>query len=113
MCLILRNLPYTADRIALKKLLMKFGAVRYCRLMMNQVTGTATGSAFVQFMTSSAAQKCLQAAKGPENSLLYEGQLLSVAIALPRSELRGTGREGNEKQEKGDKRNLYLAKEGG
>ena len=40
----------------------------------------------------------------------YDGQALTVSLALPRAELERLKVEGTEKE---DKRNLYLAKEGG
>lgn len=78
--------------------------------MLHPDTGVPTGSAFVQFRTPSAAQKCLKVAGNSEEGVVYEGQRLNVTLAVPRGELEEMHREGTEKQ---DKRNLYLAKEGG
>jgi RNA recognition motif-containing protein len=83
--------------------------------MMNQETGLATGSAFVQFRKKAAAQRCLVAAGDQTESGVQFGQRrLKIALALPRSEIeRVSGAEGKEGREKRDRRNLYLAKEGG
>lgn len=104
-----RNLPLDADTLAVRKQLLKYGPVRYCRLMTNRDTGVGTGSAFVQFTSAVAAQKCLQAAEAAVGGVTFNGRLLNVAIALPPSELA----KKSDKKEKVDKRNLYLAKEGG
>lgn len=75
-------------------------------MMMNKETSVATGSAFVQFKTSLAVQKCLRTAES-EGGVVCNGQQLNISVALPRDKIK---REGLEKE---DKRNLYLAKEGG
>lgn len=98
-----------AEAIVVKKQLLKYGPVRYCRLMRNRDTGVTTGSAFVQFTSAAAAKKCLQAAEITGGGVTFQGQLLNVAIALPPSELA----KRSEKKAKEDRRNLYLAKEGG
>lgn len=109
-----RNVPHDADRIALKKRMMRYGVVRYCRVMMNRETGQATGSAFVQFKTEAAARKCLVAAdKQAENGVQFEGQRLTISLAVPKSEIERAHKEKSDRQEKEDKRNLYLAREGG
>ncbi len=68
----------------------------------------ATGSAFVQFKTQVAALKCLVASEQKEGGVQYEGQRLNITVALPRSDVEKT-----HTSEKEDKRNLFLAKEGG
>ena len=78
--------------------------------MLHPDTGVPTGSSFVQFKTPSAAQKCLRAANESEKGVAYEDQTLNISLAIPRTELEKAQREGTEKE---DKRNLYLAKEGG
>ena len=90
---------------------MKYGPVRYCRLMLHTETGVPTGSAFVQFRTSYAAQTCLEAAEPSGGGVVYEGgHTLDITLALSRGDLKKTHEGGSEK---GDKRNLYLTKEGG
>lgn len=79
---------------------------------MNRDTGRATGSAFVQFKTEAAARKCLVAAsEQAESGVQFEGQRLTISLAIPRSEIERIHRERSDKQE--DKRNLYMSKEGG
>ena len=92
---------------------MKFGLLRYCRVMTNRATGIATGSAFVQFRTPAAAQKCLQTAEQADKGVWLAGQRLSITMALSQKEVERSRKERAEKREKEDKRNLYLAKEGG
>ncbi len=81
--------------------------------MVSQATGVTTGSAFIQFRTPAAARKCLQASECADKGVLLDGQRLSVTVALPQRELEKRRKEGAEKREKEDKRNLYLSREGG
>ena len=76
--------------------------------MTNRDTGRNTGSAFVQFKSADAAQKCLLAADAG-GGVIFNGRLLNVTIALPPAELA----KKSDKKAKEDRRNLYLAKEGG
>ena len=96
----------------MKKVVMRFGIVRYCRVMMSRGTAMATGSAFIQFKTATAAQKCLRASEQSEG-VVYQGQRLTISLALSRGEIERTRQERQGRQEKEDKRNLYLMKEGG
>lgn len=98
------------DQESLRKSLTKFGMVRYCRLMKSKDTGVATGTAFVQFKSQTAAQKCVQVSECLESSISYGGQVLNIAMALPREEL---AKVSSDQFKKEDRRNLYLAKEGG
>ena len=74
------------------------------------------GSAFVQFKEVSSAQSCLEVCSSQEHGITYGGQRLEVTFALSRGEVeRVCGERGAEgRRTRGeDKRNLYLAKEGG
>lgn len=114
LCSTCRNLPFDVDQAALKRRLTRYGMVRYCRIMMNKETGLTTGSAFVQFKTDAAARRCLEAAEEEtESGVQFEGQRLKISLALSRSEIERVHRERSNRQEKEDKRNLYLAREGG
>ncbi len=104
-----RNLPLGTDSVNLKKQLLKFGAVTYCRLMSSKTSATPTGSAFVKFVTPLAAQRCIQAAACDGEGVIYGGSSLNVLLAVPTSEI---SKQSN-KKEKEDKRNLNLAMEGG
>ena len=81
--------------------------------MVNKETGVPTGSAFVQFVTPSDAQKCLKASEAEGDGVECEGQILNLSLALPHSEVEKMRQDRSENREKEDKRNLYLAKEGG
>ena len=64
----------------------------------------------------SSAESCLKACSSPEHGIRYHGQRLEVALALSRDEVERVcqerGVEGKKTRGE-DKRNLYLAKEGG
>ena len=64
------------------------------------------GSAFVQFIDPASVQHCLQTSG---ESLLFNGRMLDVTLALSPRELSAIKECG---EEKSDKRNLYLSKEG-
>ena len=106
-----RNLPFTTDYAFLKKVMLQFGAVKYCRVMLNKETAVCMGTAFVQFKDPSSTQRCLRAAECPDGGVMYGGQKLNISVALPRREVEKIYKEKVKLKE--DKRNLYLAKEGG
>lgn len=74
-----------------------------------------SGSAFLQFKDLTSVKACLERASAVDQGLSYHGHRLDVTLALSRGEVEQVCREREEgKRTRGeDKRNLYLAKEGG
>ena len=74
------------------------------------------GSAFVQFQDASSVESCLEACSSREQGISHGGQRLEMTLALSRGEVERVCRERGGEGRRGrgeDKRNLYLAKEGG
>lgn len=74
------------------------------------------GSAFVQFQDTASVHSCLEVSSSREQGINYGGQRLDVTVAVSRGEVERVCRERGDEGRRGrgdDKRNLYLAKEGG
>uniref|UniRef100_A0A8C5QRC0 RNA binding motif protein 28 n=1 Tax=Leptobrachium leishanense TaxID=445787 RepID=A0A8C5QRC0_9ANUR len=110
--LFIRNLSFNSEEEDLEMLLMRFGNLKYARLVLNPDTEHSKGCAFVQFVDKAAADKCLAAAKDESENggLKLDGRKLVVALAVSRDEAVKL-REKPVKKPTGV-RNLYLAREG-
>ncbi|KAJ8032517.1 RNA-binding protein 28 [Holothuria leucospilota] len=109
-----RNLPFEVEQKEVESLFSKFGAIKYCALVRDRMTGLPRGSAFVQYANPTEAQKCLTEAVKEDNSLTLHDRQLIVAKALSRdkaSEVQEK-RKKIERIEEKDKRNTYLLMEG-
>jgi hypothetical protein len=71
----------------------------------------------VQFQDASSVHSCLEASSSREHGgISYGGQRLELTLAVSRGEVERVCRERGDEGRRGkgeDKRNLYLAKEGG
>ncbi|CAG5134176.1 unnamed protein product, partial [Candidula unifasciata] len=108
-----RNLPYTVENEELEEFFSKYGAVKYARAVVDKISGISKGSAFVQFLSKEAADSCVEAAAGEEDSgLSIGGRNLLVTLAVSRNQAGEFGEKKDKKKEQKDTRNLYLAREG-
>ena len=109
--IVIRNLPVDTDDKKLVARLQTYGAVKYCRLVVNKSSGLFGGSAFIQFLTSPAVRRCVLAADTTDRKegVVFGGNQLNIVVAVAASELS----KENLKKSKEDKRNLHLANEGG
>ncbi|KAM4747733.1 RNA-binding protein 28 [Rhinophrynus dorsalis] len=110
--LFIRNLSFNSEEEDLEELLLRFGNIKYVRIVLHPVTEHSKGCAFVQFVDQEAAEKCLAAAKDQSENggLKLAGRKLMVDLAVSREEA-GKLRENKVKKPTGT-RNLYLAREG-
>ncbi|XP_063782760.1 RNA-binding protein 28 [Pseudophryne corroboree] len=111
--LFIRNLSFNSEEEDLEELLLRFGNIKYVRIVLHPDTEHSKGCAFVQFVDKAAVEKCLAAAKddSAENGgLVLAGRKLLVDLAVSRDEA------GKLRQKKVTKptgtRNLHLAREG-
>ncbi|XP_077328780.1 RNA-binding protein 28 [Lithobates pipiens] len=110
--LFIRNLSFNSEEEDLEELLLRFGNIKYIRIVVHPDTEHSKGCAFVQFVDKESVEKCLVAAKdeSEDGGLKLDGRKLMVDLAVSREEA------GKLRQKKVNKptgtRNLYLAREG-
>lgn len=129
----IRNLPFTATDETLKEHFLKFGPVRYARVVMNKMIDKPAGTGFVCFVNMDDFKACVKSAprhqptvKTAKPSVLQndtidldgrytlDGRVLQVAQAVSKEEatkLTEAGPAARKGQEK-DKRRLFLLSEG-
>ncbi|XP_078662894.1 RNA-binding protein 28-like isoform X2 [Branchiostoma floridae x Branchiostoma belcheri] len=105
----IRNLSYDSLEEDVEELFLQFGGIKYCKLVMDPNTEHSRGTAFVQFDSKEAADKCVQQAT--TEGLSLAGRRLTVSIAVSRQQAQKLTDDKKEKKPT-DKRNLYLAREG-
>ncbi|XP_072258045.1 RNA-binding protein 28 [Pyxicephalus adspersus] len=110
--LFIRNLSFNSEEEDLEELLLRFGNIKYVRIVVHPDTEHSKGCAFVQFVDKQAAEKCLEAARdeSEDGGLKLAGRKLMVDLAVSRDEA-GKLRQKKVKKPTGT-RNLYLAREG-
>lgn len=129
----IRNLPFTATDESVKEHFLKFGPVRYARVVMNKMIDKPAGTGFVCFVNMDDFKTCVKnaprhqpAVKTAKPSVLQnesidsdgrytlDGRVLQVAQAVSKEEatkLADAGPAARKGQEK-DKRRLFLLSEG-
>ncbi|XP_056429071.1 RNA-binding protein 28 [Hyla sarda] len=110
--LFIRNLSFNSEEEDLEELLLKYGNIKYVRIVLHPDTEHSKGCAFVQFVDKESAEKCLAAAKDDSENggLKLAGRKLFMDLAVSREEA-GKLRQKKVKKPTGT-RNLYLAREG-
>ncbi|KAM8973416.1 RNA-binding protein 28 isoform 2-T2 [Pelodytes ibericus] len=110
--LFIRNLSFNSEEEDLEKLLLRFGNLKYVRIVLHPDTEHSKGCAFVQFVEKEAAEKCLLAAKdeSEKGSLKLDGRRLIIDLAVSREE--AVKLKENKVRKPTGVRNLYLAREG-
>lgn len=108
--LFIRGIPHDVDEEELNTLMQQYGPIRYCRAVMDDVTGMCRGSAFVKYRDTASVQYCLESSSCSEG-LWFHGNQLDITLALSKDEIKKVKKKKASVESK-DKRNLYLAKEG-
>ncbi|XP_075713679.1 RNA-binding protein 28 [Rhinoderma darwinii] len=110
--LFIRNLSFNSEEEDVEELLLKYGNIKYVRIVLHPDTEHSKGCAFVQFVDKESTEKCLAAAKDESENggLKLAGRKLFVDLAVSRDEA-GKLRQTKVKKPTGT-RNLYLAREG-
>ncbi|MGH0151631.1 UNVERIFIED_CONTAM: hypothetical protein FKN15_048139 [Acipenser sinensis] len=107
-----RNLSFDTQEDGLEEVLLKFGELKYVRIVLHPDTEHSKGCAFAQFKTKEATEKCVAEAQDESENggLKVDGRTLNIVLAVSRVDamklkdkkvLKPTGT-----------RNLYLAREG-
>ena len=109
----IRGLPFDIDQSTVKDHFSQYGAIHYCRLMVDNKTGLPRGTAFVQYKEPSGLTSCLTAAS-QSDGISLDDRKLKVLQAITPSEAKQVAKQAVSSKEKKpkDKRNLHLAKEG-
>lgn len=109
--LFIRNLSFDTDQDDLKQFIeSNFGETVYCLICKDKETDESKGTAFVKFKTVQQASKCLEEFKDRELMTKFhlDGRNLIVLPALSREKVQVA----KQKDQKKDKRNLHLSREG-
>ncbi|KAK2024355.1 RNA recognition domain-containing protein [Colletotrichum zoysiae] len=129
--LFIRNLPFTVTDDQLKGHFVKFGPVRYARVVMDRATDRPAGTGFVCFINEEDAKACIKGAPRAQPSALptkhsvlqdesadqdgrytLDGRLLQVAQAVSKDDAERLAADGSAKRREKDKRRLFLLNEG-
>ncbi|XP_065676054.1 RNA-binding protein 28-like [Hydra vulgaris] len=109
----IRNLSYNTSEEEIEEEFKKFGEIEYCKLVVDQQTGSSRGSAFVKFKEVESAEACVKQTSGEnQNSVSIDGRALVVSLAVTKGKVNEIVREKMDAKKETDKRNLYLAYEG-
>ncbi|OHF00105.1 RNA recognition domain-containing protein [Colletotrichum orchidophilum] len=129
--LFIRNLPFTVTDDQLKEHFVKFGPVRYARVVMDRATDRPAGTGFVCFVNEEDSKACIKGAPRTQANTLptkhsvlqdesadhdgrytLEGRLLQVAQAVSKDDAERLAADGSAKRREKDKRRLFLLNEG-
>jgi RNA recognition motif-containing protein len=81
------NLPYSVTDSTLESNFAEFGSVSSAKVMMDRETGRSKGFGFVEMASAEVAQAAIKALDG----MSVDGRSITVNLARPREEGRGTG----------------------
>ena len=81
------NLPYSVTDSTLESNFAEFGSVRSAKVMMDRETGRSKGFGFVEMTSGEAAQTAINGLNG----MSVDGRSITVNLARPREEGRGSG----------------------
>ncbi|XP_039617383.1 RNA-binding protein 28 [Polypterus senegalus] len=108
----IRNLAFDTDEEGLEEVLLRFGELKYIRIVLNPDTEHSKGCAFAQFKTKEATDSCIKAAGDDSETggLKLDGRKLNIVLAVSREDAVKL-KDKKVKKPTGT-RNLYLAREG-
>ncbi len=81
------NLSYDVNDADLKELFEEYGPVSSAKVIMDRMSGKSRGFGFVEMADSAQAQKAIEGL----NQCEYDGKVISVNVAKPRTEKTGNG----------------------
>ena len=129
MTIFIRNLSFETNEEALEERFRAFGDLKYAVIVRDQETQRSRGTAFVKFESTDSAIACLKEAYPAidiedlldpskprelvESNVALDGRKLIISIAVDRKKATDFSTQNKAKPKKTDKRNLYLAYEGG
>ena len=109
----IRNLSFDTTEKSLKSYFGMFGEVEYALICKDKITDHSKGTAFVKFKTASSATAVLDKQKEDPHSIFLDDRRLIVDYAIDRNNLSQQLEQQKSQKRDRDKRNLYLAREGG
>ena len=105
------NLPPETTIFDLQRALASFEKSPRCRLVMDKLSGRFKGTAFLEFASADAAQAAIAQAEGTAGVIVL-GRRTQLALAVSKEEARSLAEGKAVGPTKGDRRSLYLAREG-
>ncbi|XP_056137738.1 RNA-binding protein 28 [Lampris incognitus] len=108
----IRNLSFDTEEEDLEEVLLRYGELKYVKIVVHPDTGHSKGCAFAQFKSKEPAEKCIAAAQDEAESggIRVDGRKLLIVAAVTREDAAKLKTK-KVKVETGT-RNLYLAREG-
>lgn len=89
MNIFISNLSYDVNDVDLKELFEEYGTVSSAKVIMDKMTGRSRGFGFVE-MEDANGQKAIEEL----NQCEYDGKVINVNVAKPRTERTGGGFSG-------------------
>lgn len=90
------NLNFRTNTESLQQLFEGYGEVTSAKIITDRETGRSRGFGFVEMSNNEAAQKAIDELNGSE----FEGKTLSVNVAKPKTDNRGSFGGGNNNYKK-------------
>ena len=81
------NLPFSVTDSILESNFAEFGGVSSAKIMMDRETGRSKGFGFVEMASAEAAQAAIKGLNG----MSVDGRSITVNLARPREDNRGSG----------------------
>ncbi|XP_041794495.1 RNA-binding protein 28 isoform X2 [Chelmon rostratus] len=108
----IRNLSFDTEEEGLEEVLLRYGELKYIKIVLHPDTEHSKGCAFAQFKTKEAADRCLAAAQDESESggIRVDGRKLLIVAAVSRED--ASKLKVNKVKVETGTRNLYLAREG-
>jgi RNA recognition motif-containing protein len=92
------NLSYDVNDADLKELFEEYGAVSSAKVITDKFSGKSRGFGFVEMDDNTEAQKAIDGL----NQCEYDGKVINVNVAKPRTERSGGGSSNNRRSSGGD-----------
>ncbi len=95
------NLSYNVNDGDLRELFEEYGQVSSAKVITDKFSGRSRGFGFVEMDNDEEGKKAIEELNQAE----YDGKVISVAVARPRTEEHGTGGGGGRRPFSGGQRN--------
>ena len=87
MNIFISNLSFDVDDQDLKELFEEYGQISSAKVIIDRMTGKSRGFGFVEMPTEEQAQKAIE----DLNQVEYDGKVINVSIAKPKTENSNRG----------------------
>ncbi len=95
------NLSYGVNDADLKELFEEYGEISSAKVITDRETGRSRGFGFVEMPNDAQAQKAIEELNQAE----YDGKVINVTVAKPRTDKPSGGSRGGYRNDRGGNRN--------